>query len=405
MTYSELENLSGRCNKMICLFGAGLIGKTYGYDLISSAGFNVDFYCDNNVAPGTVIRDGVEARELQYLYVNKDCVQVFLTVGYKYQTQIEDQLHEHDIYNIIIVNKMLISQVLDSIEASGNECVKQRYHAIYNDEEYLKSAFNMRMGYQLDIDHPRTFNEKLQWLKLYDRKPEYTRMVDKYEAKRFVEERIGSGYTIPTLGVWDSFDEIDFDKLPDKFVLKCTHDSGSVIIVKDKESFNKEEARRKLSAALQVNYFWLSREWPYKNVKRRIIADEYIEEMDGNLFDYKVHCFNGEPLYIQVIGNRDVKAHLASQLIYDFEWEKQEWCFGTYPQYMEKLKKPLCLEKLYQLSKILCDGLRYVRIDFYIVSKLILFGEMTFYPLGGFYTYNDEWKYETDSMLGEKTIL
>lgn len=403
MTYYELE--STVYNKEVCLFGGGTYGKTRGYDYVTAFGLEVDFYCDNNIDPGTIVRDGIVVRDIQYLYENKDHIQVFLTVGCQYRTQIIDQLHEHDIYNIITVDWLLVTRILDSIDASDDELTKQRYHAIYNDAEFLERRFELKMGYKLDINHPKTFNEKLQWLKLYNRKPEYTRMVDKYEAKQFVEEKIGGGYTVPTLGVWDSFSDIEFNELPRQFVLKCTHDSGSVVVCRNKNTFDIEEAGKKLSSALDKNFFWWNREWPYKNVKRRIIAEEYIEEIDGNLFDYKVHCFNGEPTYIQVIGNRDLRKHTGLQLVYDFEWNVQEWSFGDYPKYKEELKKPYNLKELYQLSKILCAGLRYIRVDFYIISGRILVGEMTFYPLSGYYVYNNDWKCETDLMLGRKIKL
>lgn len=399
MDWKDLEK------KEICLFGAGLVGKTSGYDTIRAFGLKVDFYCDNNIAPGTIIRDDIEVRDIQYLYQNKENVWVLITVSKCYQEQIVEQLEEHGLHNYEIIGWSFICRALDAIDASDDEMVKQRSHMIYDDLEYLEKFYEYRMDYKLNIINPTTFSEKLQWLKLYDRRPEYIRMVDKYEVKRFVEKRLGSGYIVPTLGVWDSFEEIDFDKLPEQFVLKCTHDSGSIVVVKDKEIFDKEEARRKLSTALQINFFWICREWPYKNVKRRIIAEKYIEEIDGNLFDYKVHCFNGEPTYIQVMGNRDLRKHLGFQLIYDFEWNELKWTLGGDPKFKEELKKPSNLQELYQLSKILCKGLKYIRIDFYIVSGRILLGEMTFYPRGGFCIYDDDWKRETDLVLGKKIIL
>ena len=151
------------------------------------------------------------------------------------------------------------------------------------------------MGYKLDIKHPKTFNEKLQWLKLYDRKPEYTMMVDKIRVKEWVSSMVGSQYVIPTLAAWDSAEGIDVQSLPDQFVLKCNHDSGSIIVCSDKNSFDLEAARKKLAAAMEQNFYWEFREWPYKSVKRKIFAEEYIGE---NLQDYRVYCFKGEPKLI-----------------------------------------------------------------------------------------------------------
>ena len=165
-----------------------------------------------------------------------------------------------------------------------------------NDKEYLSWLYRARMGRLPDLNHPKSFNEKLQWLKLNDRKPEYTEMVDKYLAKKYVEKRIGEKYIIPTLGVWDEFDQIEFEKLPDQFVLKTTHDSGGVVICKDKANFDKAAAKRKLEKSLKRNYYWAEREWPYKNVKPRIIAENYLSFLNGSdLVEYKVFCFNGKP--------------------------------------------------------------------------------------------------------------
>lgn len=149
------------------------------------------------------------------------------------------------------------------------------------DKMYLKICYKLATGKKLDLKNPQTFNEKLQWLKLYDRKPEYTRMVDKYEAKKYVAEKIGEEYIIPTLGVWDHFDEIDFDSLPDQFVLKCTHDSGGLVIVRDKAKLDKVAAKQKIEKSLKRNYYYSGREWPYKDVKPRIIAEKYMEDISS----------------------------------------------------------------------------------------------------------------------------
>lgn len=161
-----------------------------------------------------------------------------------------------------------------------------------SDEAYLKRTFKACFGYVPDLENPRTLNEKLQWLKLHDRKDIYTTMVDKYEAKKYVGHVIGEKYVIPTLGVWDHFDDIDFTKLPMSFVLKCTHDSGSVVLVRDKNHWDKDAAKKLLERGLSRNYYWSGREWPYKNVKPRILAEEMV---DMNPVDYKWICLKGEP--------------------------------------------------------------------------------------------------------------
>ena len=169
------------------------------------------------------------------------------------------------------------------------------------DKYILKREYRLRMGIPLNLQNPQIFNEKLQWLKLYDRNPLYTTLVDKYAVKKWVSEKIGEQYVIPTLGIWEKFEDIDFDKLPNKFVLKCTHDSGGLVICKDKTKFDIESAKNKLNKSLKQNYYYSLREWPYKNVSPRIIAEKYMEDSrDAELRDYKFYTFNGEPKFIQI---------------------------------------------------------------------------------------------------------
>ncbi len=189
------------------------------------------------------------------------------------------------------------------------------------DELYLKCKYKQVTGLDLNLSNPQTFNEKIQWLKLNDRRPAYTEMVDKYEAKRYVAGIIGEQYIIPTLGVWDRFEDIDFDKLPDKFVLKCTHDSGGVCVCKNKANLDRDKARRTIEKSLKTNYFWVGREWPYKNVKPRIIAEQYIESIDNDLMDYKFMCFDGEVKAILLCSGRFSKEGVK-MTFFDPDWKR-----------------------------------------------------------------------------------
>ena len=173
-----------------------------------------------------------------------------------------------------------------------------------SDERYLKWVYKLSFDKKLDLEDPQTFNEKLQWLKINDRRPLYVQLVDKYKVKKYVAEVLGEEYIIPTLGVWDRFEDIDFDKLPDQFVLKCTHDSGGLAICRDKSTFDKKAAEKKIKRSLKSNFFWRGREWPYKNVKPRIIAEQYMYDGSGDLADYKIHNFNGETKFILVCRDR-----------------------------------------------------------------------------------------------------
>ena len=266
------------------------------------------------------------------------------------------------------------------------------------DKTFLKHRFKESFGYKLDLNNPQTFNEKTQWLKLYDRRPMYTVMVDKYDVKKFVEERIGAKYIIPTLGIWDRFEDIDFATLPDRFVLKCTHDSQSTVIC-DKKTMDLSFVKNKLTKRLKMNYYYQGREWPYKNVKPRIIIEKYINEQEPNtikasddheLTDYKVMCFNGTAKLIQVHKGRNTNSH--TQDFYDVSWKHLDITMGDVPQSAIPMNKPDCLVKMLKLSEILAKDIPFLRVDWYLVDGHLLFGETTFYDAAGFDRFiPDEW--------------
>lgn len=265
---------------------------------------------------------------------------------------------------------------------------------------YLKWQFKKCVGYQLNLDNPQTFNEKLQWLKLHDRNPLYTKMVDKYEAKKYVANIIGEEYIIPTLGVWNNFDEIDFDDLPAQFVLKCTHDSGSVVICPDKKRLNKEAARKKLSWGLRHNFYYHGGfEWPYKNVKPRIIAEKFmVDEYRSELIDYKLMCFNGKVRCSFTCTRREKKDELRVTF-YDRTWKKLPF-ERHYPAEDMALPKPDKYEEMIQLAEKIASNLRFARIDFYEINNNIYFGEITFYPGDGFEEFSTmEWDMKMGNYL------
>lgn len=275
---------------------------------------------------------------------------------------------------------------------------------IYNwltDEEFLRRKFKACLGVELDLGNPRTFNEKLQWLKLYDRNPQYTEMVDKYEVKNYVSRCIGEEYIIPTLGVWDSFDEINFDELPDKFVLKCTHDSGGLVIVKDKSQLDKSVAKRKIEKSIKKNYFYAGREWPYKDVRPRIIAEQYMENNGEDLVDYKIHNFNGVPKIILVCRDRFKESGITEDF-YSENWVHLDVRRPGVPNAEVELEQPEELKKMLELAKKISKDMAFVRTDFYAINKKIYFGEITFYPANGFVGFEPE-KY--DELFGEWIVL
>ncbi len=243
------------------------------------------------------------------------------------------------------------------------------------DDLYVKHLYKAYFGKEPDLENPQTFNEKLQWLKLYDRRPEYTIMVDKYAAKKWVADRIGEEYIIPTIGVWNHFDEIDFDKLPDQFVLKCTHDSGGIVIVKDRSKFDRRSAKRKIERCLRRNYFYIGREWPYKNVPPRIIAEPYLTDESGEeLKDYKIFNFDGQPKMIQVDYGRFTE---HKRNLYTTDWKYIEAVIKFPTDSSHQIPRPQSLEKMLELAHKLSDGYPHVRTDFYNIDGRILFGELT----------------------------
>ena len=252
------------------------------------------------------------------------------------------------------------------------------------DEEYVKIKYKLEMNKRLNLQDPKTFNEKLQWLKLYDRNPEYTQMVDKFEAKKYVANIIGKKYIIPTLGLWDKFEDIDFTKLPNQFVLKPTHASGNVFICKNKDEIDYKKLKKTVQKWLKRNYYLVHREWPYKNVKPRIIAEEYMEDQIGELIDYKVYAFNGQCDYVMVCFDR-IKGE-TKFIYYDRNWNIKKEFSKDGIKYGDtiKIEKPKNLGKMFEFAEILSKNIPFVRVDFYESNGNLYLGELTFYPSAGF---------------------
>lgn len=252
-----------------------------------------------------------------------------------------------------------------------------------SDEEFLRKKWRVEMGTELDLEHPRTFNEKLQWLKLYDRRPEYTTMVDKVAVKDYVANIIGKEHIIPTLGVWEDPDEIDFDALPDQFVLKCNHNSGTgMCICRDKSKLNVKKVKAGLRKGLKEDFYLINREWPYKNVPRKILAEQYmVDESGTELKDYKVFNFNGEPKFIEVDFDR-FKKHKRN--LYSIVWDQIEGEIEFPPDKERVIDTPKKLAEMLEIAEKLSAGIPHVRTDFYSVDDKIFFGELTFFHGSGY---------------------
>ncbi len=267
-----------------------------------------------------------------------------------------------------------------------------------SDERFIRWKYRLKMHQSLHLDPPKTFNEKLQWLKLHDQHPEYSQFVDKYEVKKYVAQIIGEQHIIPTLALFNSVEEIDFAKLPLQFVLKCTHNSGGIVICKDKKMLNADKAKRKLNRGLSKNPFWTNREYPYKSVKPRIIAEQYMEQGGGeSLRDYKVLCFNGKAKLIELHLNRYTDHH--TQDFYDAEWNKTTISQGGYGATSDiVVPRPENFDEMIQLSELLTKDMVHCRVDWYSIKGQLFFGELTFFDGGGLNPFDDS---NDDLMLGE----
>lgn len=270
------------------------------------------------------------------------------------------------------------------------------------DELMLKVQYFIKTGKTLDFNKPKTFNEKLQWLKLHDRNPEYTTMVDKYEVYSYIEKEIGKEYLIPLLGIWDSVEDIEWSSLPDQFVLKNTHDSGGVIICTDKNKLNINQAKEKLQSSLSLDAYTFGREWPYKNVKPRIIAQKFLKDEDSEeLKDYKFFCFNGEVKTILVVEGIGTSKY-PKRNFYDKEWNLLPFNEGNASNIAGKIEKPINYDKMIEIAEVLSRNIPFVRVDLYEINNKIYFGELTFYPQSG---YNNFEPIEYDLILGSWLTL
>lgn len=290
-----------------------------------------------------------------------------------------------------------VSKTMYYVLIDNNIAYKLRYKFYMGDLKYLKLTYKKKFGKELNLENPKSFNEKNNWRKLYDRCPEYSVMADKYKMKAYVEEKCGKGHTIPLLDVWSKTEDICIDNLPDQFVLKPNH-AGGVIVCKNKASFDIVKAKKELRNSLKKDYSLSSREWPYKDIERKVICEEYI---DDNLIEYKNYCFNGKMLYTFVWENesrkdgRKPKPYFCGA--YDRTWQN----IGIeikYPSIDKDMSCPECYEEMIDIAEKLSKEIPFVRVDCYVINGRVYVGEMTFFPWGGFMQFKDE---NWDFKLGE----
>lgn len=397
MNYMELEKIRLENKRKICIFGAGKIGKTWACDILVSAGFEISCYCDNNMQAGREVIHGINTIDFSLLCRDKERYLVFIAINDKLQDKIKEQLQVNGISNYVMMGFLFLQDFCESVIASNNAEVQKRYKIVVEDKEFLRRQFRNHVGYELNLDEPRTYNEKLQWLKLYNRDPRYTKLVDKYEVKKYIAEILGEEYVVPTIGVWNSIDEVEWDKLPNQFVIKCTHDCGSVIICKDKSRFDINSAKEQLSKALRRNFFWVSREWPYKNVRPRIIAEKYLSENGEAIKDYKISTFSGKVKLVLVVTGRFGECTTTD--FFDCNFKRLEFT-KRMPNSECPSEKPKEFDKMKQIAEKLSQGIPHIRVDFYLVDRKVYVGELTLYPNAGVVAFRpQEWDYKLGDYL------
>jgi hypothetical protein len=285
----------------------------------------------------------------------------------------------------------------------GIKSVLKKCSNMLSDKTYIKIAYFRRFHKFPNLKNPQTFNEKLQWLKLYDRNPIYTTMVDKHDAKKYVADIIGEEHIIPTLGVWERFEDIDFDALPEQFVLKCTHDSGGLAICRDKSSFDKLSAERKIKKSLKTNYYLGGREWPYKNVKPRILAEKFMsdEKNRNSLMDYKFYCFDGEPKFLYI--SSGLENHSTAHISFvTLDWEFAPYQRSDYANFEELPPKPERFDEMLEYCRKLSAGKSFLRVDLYEINDTVYFSELTFSPCSGHMPFKDK---SHDKLIGDMLVL
>lgn len=261
---------------------------------------------------------------------------------------------------------------------------------VLSDKTYLKWMYRLKIGKKLDLEQPKGFNEKLQWLKLYDRRSEYNIMADKFLVREYIARQLGREHLIPLLGVWDDPEDIDFDALPDRFVLKCNHNSGlGMCICKDKSKLDIAKVRGELRKGLQQNYYLHGREWPYKDIPRKIVCEAFMTDGGEELADFKVHNFNGEPKFILVCRDRFKETGLTEDFFSE-KWEHLDIKRPGVPNASQPIPEPAELEQMLAFSRKLAEGIPFVRTDFYVIDHKVYFGEITFFPASGMAAFEPE---------------
>lgn len=387
MNYKYLESIVSQY-KHICIWGFGKIGKSYVYLSLISAGATNLYYCDEAFRKNVSFQ-GISLISEHDLFA-KSSVFVFIAIhDYDAQRSISQKLDGHGIpYSVF--ERFEFSQLCESVITSEETSIQEKYYRLINDKTYIMNVFKLRTGEVLNLNNATTMNEKIQWLKMNDKDARYSRIVDKYEVKKYVKEKIGE-YYVPTIGIWNSFLEIEFDKLPDKFAIKCTHDNNNCLICEDKREFDVEKARTVIDRGINTNFYWITREWPYKTIKHRIIVEPLLRDKMGSLEEYKFMCFNGEPLFFWI---RSEENGILTRNFYDINGRKLDYSFGNAPEKRTAIIDDMILADIKEKVRALAEGFKHIRVDTYRVGSKFYIGEMTLYTGSGM----DKWHPYIESM-------
>lgn len=386
--------------KKVYIYGAGRWGRRV-YCHFLHCNIHVDGFVTSDVPNATEINRQMgnngkyikqlrEIKTYHYNAIKNELLDAYIIIAINGAVgiQIENHLEEDGIFSFYRVKN------LDCFFENQEELSDEKYF------EYLPLWYWEVMNVVPNLANPQTFTEKIQCIKSIYSRREMSRLADKYAVREWIEEKIGSQYLVPMLGVWDNCEDIDYEGLPQSFVLKCNHGSGMNIVVKDKSVLDFNKVTAVLSTWMAEDFSRKTLELHYKYIEHKVIAEQYIEELDGNLYDYKIHCFGGEPLFIQCIGNRNLEKHEGYQCNYDLEWNELNWIFEDYPRFNYKVDRPNKLEEMIQIARILSKGFSYVRVDLYNLGAKVYFGEMTFTPASGVYIYKGSWSEDIDCRLG-----
>ena len=287
----------------------------------------------------------------------------------------------------------LVTKLLNKIRMVGAFCLIRTGHFLPS-KFYLQCLSTLIVKYRVRLDKPQTFNEKLNWLKLNDHDPKYTIMADKYKVKKYVADIIGEEYVLPCYGAWKRYEDIDFAKLPDQFVLKANHDSSGATICKDKTLLDHNDLKKRFNKLLTRNYYYGAREWPYKNIEPVILAEKILTDKSSErLRDYKFWCFGGVPTYMYCT----VKGGEVFENFYDMDFNPVDINHG-FKRHSPEFEKPSQFEKMKELAAMLSQDMPFIRVDFYEVEGKLYFGEFTFYDWGGMRAFKD---YAQDLKLGK----